>query len=57
MKALNSQFASWVRDRAQNSPLVSWQKGCEDYLAHARAIKVRSRRSLNRMSTDVGGMF
>ena len=42
LKALNAQFAAWVARRATESPIVSWGKGCEDYLKHVEKIKVRS---------------
>jgi len=51
LKALNAQFAAWVARRATESPIVSWGKGCEDYLKHVEKIKVRSLvRSLVRSS-------
>ena len=51
LKALNAQFAAWVARRATESPIVSWGKGCEDYLKHVEKIKVRSLvRSLARSS-------
>ena len=45
MKALNAQFAQWVAERAVSSPIVSWAKGCEDYLKHLNGIKVRGSRA------------
>lgn len=42
LRALNAQFAAWVARRATESPIVSWGKGCEDYLKHVEKIKVRS---------------
>lgn len=44
LRALNAQFAAWVARRAIESPIVSWGKGCEDYLKHVEKIKVRSSR-------------
>lgn len=46
LRALNAQFAAWVARRATESPIVSWGKGCEDYLKHVEKIKVRSLRCL-----------
>lgn len=42
LRALNAQFAAWVARRATESPIVSWGKGCEDYLKHVEKIKVRA---------------
>jgi hypothetical protein len=42
LRALNAQFAAWVARRATESPIVSWGKGCEDYLRHVEKIKVRA---------------
>ena len=42
LRALNAQFAAWVARRATESPIVSWGKGCEDYLKHVEKIKFRS---------------
>ena len=43
LEALNAQFAAWIARRAIESPIVSWRRGCEDYLKHLDRVKVRER--------------
>ena len=43
LEALNAQFAAWIARRAIESPIVSWRRGCEDYLKHLDRVKVRAR--------------
>ncbi|WOL10018.1 hypothetical protein Cni_G18772 [Canna indica] len=38
VKALNSQFASWVQLQLQNHPDELWEDGVGDYLSHASSI-------------------
>ncbi|XP_052210615.1 uncharacterized protein LOC127813608 isoform X2 [Diospyros lotus] len=38
VRALNSQFASWVQSQLQNHPDELWEDGVRDYLAHASNI-------------------
>lgn len=39
VRALNSQFASWVQSQLQNHPDELWEDGVQDYLDHASNIK------------------
>ncbi|XP_057977640.1 uncharacterized protein LOC131164461 isoform X2 [Malania oleifera] len=38
VRALNTQFASWVQAQLQNHPDELWEDGVKDYLAHASII-------------------
>ncbi|GAB2274022.1 hypothetical protein Dimus_008791 [Dionaea muscipula] len=38
VRALNTQFASWVQSQLQNHPDELWEDGVRDYLAHASNI-------------------
>ncbi|CAN1186266.1 hypothetical protein LINPERHAP2_LOCUS38035 [Linum perenne] len=38
VRALNSQFASWVQTQLKNHPDELWEDGVLDYLAHASSI-------------------
>ncbi|KAG9145112.1 hypothetical protein Leryth_008904 [Lithospermum erythrorhizon] len=38
VRALNTQFASWVQSQLQNHPDELWQDGARDYLNHASHI-------------------
>ncbi|CAN6484998.1 unnamed protein product [Victoria cruziana] len=38
VRALNTQFASWVQSQIQNHPDELWQDGLHDYLRHASQI-------------------
>ncbi|KAL3818121.1 hypothetical protein ACJIZ3_004026 [Penstemon smallii] len=38
VKALNSQFASWVQAQLTNHPDELWEDGVHDYLNHAKSI-------------------
>ncbi|THG07695.1 hypothetical protein TEA_009644 [Camellia sinensis var. sinensis] len=38
VRALNTQFASWVQTQLQNHPDELWEDGVQDYLAHASHI-------------------
>ncbi|XWS61836.1 hypothetical protein CRYUN_Cryun07bG0159500 [Craigia yunnanensis] len=38
VKALNTQFASWVQSQLKNHPDELWQDGVQDYLTHASNI-------------------
>ncbi|GMH29804.1 hypothetical protein Nepgr_031647 [Nepenthes gracilis] len=38
VRALNTQFASWVQSQLQNHPDELWEDGVQDYLAHASNI-------------------
>ncbi|KAF8379406.1 hypothetical protein HHK36_028841 [Tetracentron sinense] len=38
VRALNTQFASWVQSQLQNHPDEIWEDGVQDYLAHASHI-------------------
>ncbi|KAI3468805.1 hypothetical protein Pfo_025468 [Paulownia fortunei] len=38
VRALNTQFASWVQAQLQNNPDELWEDGVQDYLNHARSI-------------------
>ncbi|CAN1332878.1 hypothetical protein LINPERPRIM_LOCUS35878 [Linum perenne] len=38
VRALNSQFASWVQTQLKNHPDELWEDGVRDYLAHASSI-------------------
>ncbi|CAL1375464.1 unnamed protein product [Linum trigynum] len=38
VRALNSQFASWVQTQFKNHPDELWEDGLRDYLAHASSI-------------------
>jgi nuclear pore complex protein Nup50 len=38
VRALNSQFASWVQSQLQNHPDELWEDGVRDYLSHASHI-------------------
>ncbi|MBA0763870.1 hypothetical protein Gotri_013268, partial [Gossypium trilobum] len=42
VKALNTQFASWVQSQLKNHPDELWQYGVQDYLTHALNIMVTS---------------
>ncbi|XP_062074189.1 nucleoporin NUP100/NSP100 isoform X2 [Humulus lupulus] len=38
VRALNTQFASWVQTQLKNHPDELWEDGARDYLAHASSI-------------------
>ncbi|WVZ86781.1 hypothetical protein U9M48_033515 [Paspalum notatum var. saurae] len=38
VRALNTQFASWVQLQLQNHPAELWEDGLKDYLSHASEI-------------------
>ncbi|KAI4372212.1 hypothetical protein MLD38_010475 [Melastoma candidum] len=38
VRALNSQFASWVQNQLTNHPDELWEDGVRDYLSHATSI-------------------
>ncbi|XP_051114706.1 uncharacterized protein LOC127240207 [Andrographis paniculata] len=38
VRALNTQFASWVQTQLQNHPDELWEDGVQDYLNHAKSI-------------------
>ncbi|KAG8374847.1 hypothetical protein BUALT_Bualt10G0038200 [Buddleja alternifolia] len=38
VRALNTQFASWVQAQLQNHPEELWEDGVQDYLNHAKNI-------------------
>ncbi|KAL6004609.1 hypothetical protein ACLOJK_005164 [Asimina triloba] len=38
VRALNTQFASWVQSQLQNHPDELWEDGVQDYLSHASHI-------------------
>ncbi|KAK9143555.1 hypothetical protein Syun_012955 [Stephania yunnanensis] len=38
VRALNTQFASWVQSQLQNHPDELWEDGVQDYLTHASSI-------------------
>ncbi|KAM7531234.1 hypothetical protein LguiB_034644 [Lonicera macranthoides] len=38
VRALNTQFASWVQTQLQNHPDELWEDGVQDYLTHASSI-------------------
>ncbi|KAL8150457.1 hypothetical protein V2J09_020265, partial [Rumex salicifolius] len=38
VRALNTQFASWVQSQLQNHPDELWEDGVQDYLTHASNI-------------------
>ncbi|KAL8556945.1 hypothetical protein ACS0TY_004426 [Phlomoides rotata] len=38
VRALNTQFASWVQAQIQNHPDELWEDGVQDYLDHAKSI-------------------
>ncbi|KAF4403928.1 hypothetical protein CsatB_003899 [Cannabis sativa] len=38
VRALNTQFASWVQAQLKNHPDELWEDGARDYLAHASSI-------------------
>ncbi|XP_020084098.1 uncharacterized protein LOC109707332 isoform X3 [Ananas comosus] len=38
VRALNTQFASWVQSQLQNHPDELWEDGVKDYLSHASHI-------------------
>ncbi|MQM04255.1 hypothetical protein Taro_037051 [Colocasia esculenta] len=38
VRALNTQYASWVQSQLQNHPDELWQDGAQDYIAHASQI-------------------
>ncbi|XP_009628507.1 uncharacterized protein [Nicotiana tomentosiformis] len=39
VRALNTQFASWVQTQLQNHPDELWEDGVQDYLNHSSTIK------------------
>ncbi|KAL3362209.1 hypothetical protein AABB24_014870 [Solanum stoloniferum] len=39
VRALNTQFASWVQAQLQNNPDELWEDGIQDYLNHSSTIK------------------
>ncbi|KAG8065877.1 hypothetical protein GUJ93_ZPchr0004g38917 [Zizania palustris] len=38
VRALNTQFASWVQSQLQNHPAELWEDGMKDYISHASEI-------------------
>lgn len=43
VRALNTQFASWVQTQLKNHPDELWEDGVQDYLAHASKIMEKFR--------------
>lgn len=41
VRALNTQFASWVQTQLQNHPDELWEDGAQDYINHASNIMVK----------------
>lgn len=41
VRALNTQFASWVQTQLQNHPDELWEDGVQDYINHASNIMVK----------------
>ncbi|WOG88377.1 hypothetical protein DCAR_0207612 [Daucus carota subsp. sativus] len=41
VRALNTQFASWVQTQLQNHPDELWEDGIQDYINHASSIMVK----------------
>eukprot|EP00250_Pteridium_aquilinum_P027543 c3517_g1_i1 orf=134-1144(+) len=39
VRALNTQFTSWVQQQLKEHPLELWQEGIQDYLRHASKIQ------------------
>ncbi|XP_019194427.1 PREDICTED: uncharacterized protein LOC109188264 isoform X3 [Ipomoea nil] len=47
VRALNTQFASWVQTQLQNHPDELWEDGVQDYLSHASSIMEKFRDVVN----------
>ncbi|GMP96141.1 hypothetical protein CsSME_00044913 [Camellia sinensis var. sinensis] len=47
VRALNTQFASWVQTQLENHPDELWEDGVQDYLAHASNIMDQFRDVVN----------
>ncbi|CAN0841498.1 hypothetical protein LINGRAHAP2_LOCUS3314 [Linum grandiflorum] len=54
VRALNSQFASWVQTQLKNHPDELWEDGVRDYLAHASSIMEKFSDVVNWLKANAG---
>ncbi|CAH9094213.1 unnamed protein product [Cuscuta epithymum] len=52
VRALNTQFASWVKKQLQNHPDELWEDGAQDYLTHASSIMEKFNDVVNWLNTN-----
>ncbi|PIA49683.1 hypothetical protein AQUCO_01300444v1 [Aquilegia coerulea] len=52
VRALNTQFASWVQSQLQNHPDELWEDGVQDYLTHASHIMDKFRDVVDWLKTN-----
>ncbi|CAA0820533.1 Pleckstrin homology (PH) domain superfamily protein [Striga hermonthica] len=52
VRALNTQFASWIQSQLQNHPDELWEDGVQDYLNHAKSIMEKFSDVVNWLRTN-----
>ncbi|KAL6846896.1 hypothetical protein ACP4OV_022749 [Aristida adscensionis] len=55
VRALNTQFASWVQLQLQNHPAELWEDGLKDYISHASEIMEKFKDVVNWLRQNKGG--
>ncbi|KAJ1272494.1 hypothetical protein BS78_06G205900 [Paspalum vaginatum] len=55
VRALNTQFASWVQLQLQNHPAELWEDGLKDYLSHASEIMEKFKDVVNWLRQNQAG--
>ncbi|XP_062226497.1 uncharacterized protein LOC133924801 isoform X2 [Phragmites australis] len=55
VKALNTQFASWVQLQLQNHPAELWEDGVKDYISHASEIMEKFKDVVNWLRQNKAG--
>ncbi|KQJ84124.1 hypothetical protein BRADI_5g18857v3 [Brachypodium distachyon] len=55
VRALNTQFASWVQLQLQNHPAELWEDGIKDYISHASEIMEKFKDVVNWLRQNKAG--
>jgi nuclear pore complex protein Nup50 len=55
VRALNTQFASWVQLQLQNHPAELWEDGIKDYISHASEIMEKFKDVVNWLKQNKAG--
>lgn len=55
VRALNTQFASWVQLQLQNHPAELWEDGLKDYISHASEIMEKFKDVVNWLRQNQAG--
>ncbi|KAL6651227.1 hypothetical protein ACP70R_010152 [Stipagrostis hirtigluma subsp. patula] len=55
VRALNTQFASWVQSQLQNHPAELWEDGLKDYISHASEIMEKFKDVVNWLRQNKAG--